>query len=229
MQKTIYTLIAFLLIGLSVSAQENNSPEKKKSKWYTSRGGDAGLVSFSNVSRNGKTLNNVPRFTFFLNGGTNFNYDFGTHVGFFTGINGKNLGVIYDDNDSVRYKRRVLAAGVPVGFKFGNLKKHNFFYLGGQADFALNYKEKRFVNGDKVSKSNDWFGKQTPIFMPSFFAGFQTNRKLGLKVQYFPNNFFNQDYTKDNVKPFAGMEANVFFLTLSYDFSVKQMFSVQEN
>ncbi|MBX9784061.1 MAG: hypothetical protein K2X48_12300 [Chitinophagaceae bacterium] len=229
MQKTIYTITAILLMSLSVTAQENSSPEKKKSKWYTTRGGDAGLVSFSNVSRNGKMLNNVPRFTFFLNGGANFNYDFGKNAGFFTGINGKNLGVIYDDNDSVRYKRRVLAVGVPVGFKFGNLKKHNFFYLGGQADFALNYKEKRFVNGDKVSKSNEWFGNQTPGFMPSVFAGFQTNRKLGLKVQYFVNNFFNPDYTKDNIKPFAGMDANVFFLTLSYDFSVKEMFGVEKD
>jgi hypothetical protein len=223
MQKTIYTLIAILLIGFSTSAQEYSSPEKKKSKWYTTRGGDAGLVSFSNVSRNGKGLNNVPRFTFFLNGGTNINYDFGKNAGFFTGINGKNLGVIYDDTANTRWKRRVIALGVPVGFKFGNLRKHNFFYVAAQADFAINYKEKRFVNGDKVQKSNDWFGKQTPIFMPSVFAGFQTNRKLGLKVQYFLNNFFNQDYTKDNVKPFAGMEANVFFLTLSYDFSLKDI------
>lgn len=221
MQKTIYTLIAILLIGFNASAQENSSPEKKKSKWYTTRGGDAGLVSFSNVSRNGKMFNNVPRFTFFLNGGTNFNYDFGKNAGFFTGITGKNIGIIYDDTANTRWKRRVLAVGVPVGFKFGNLKKHNFFFMGGQADFAINYKEKKFVNGDKVEKNNDWFGKQTPVFMPSVFAGFQTNRKLGLKVQYFINNFFNQDYTNNNAKPFAGMEANVFFLTLSYDFSVR--------
>jgi len=221
MQKTIYTLMALLMIGLGTSAQETDSTAKKKSKWYTTRGGDAGLVSFSNVSRNGKMFNNVPRFTFFLNGGTNFNYDFGKNAGFFTGINGKNIGVIYDDTANIRWKRRVLAVGVPVGFKFGNLKKHNFFYFGGQADFAINYKEKKFVNSDKVEKNSEWFGKQTPLFMPSVFAGFQTNRKLGLKVQYFINNFFNPDYQTNNTKPFAGMEANVFFLTLSYDFSLR--------
>jgi hypothetical protein len=223
MQKIIFTLTAILLLGFQLTAQD--SSETKKSKWYTSRGGDAGLVSFSNVSRNGKMLNNVPRFTAFLNTGTNFNYDFSNHAGFFTGINGKNIGVIYDDNDSVRYKRRVIAIGVPVGFKLGNIKKHNFFYAGGQADFAINYKQKKFLNGKKIEKNNDWFGKQTPIFMPSVFAGFQTNRKLGLKVQYFLNNFFNQDYTEGTAKPFAGMEANVFFLTLSYDFTMRQFVS----
>lgn len=218
MQKLIFTLAAVLMFGFA-SAQDET--EEKKNKWYITRGGDAGLISFSNVSRNGKMLNNVPRFTAFLNTGTSFNYDFSPNVGFFTGINGKNIGVIYDDTANIRWKRRVLALGVPVGFKFGNLKKHNFFYLGGQADFAINYKQKKFVDGDKVEKSNDWFGKQTPRFMPSVFAGFQTNRKLGLKAQYFINNFFNQDYTEGNIKPFAGMEANVFFLTLSYDFSLK--------
>ncbi|MBS4063524.1 MAG: hypothetical protein KGZ74_03145 [Chitinophagaceae bacterium] len=218
MQKIIFTLAAIFMFGIA-SAQDE--VEEKKKKWYTTRGGDAGLVSFSNVSRNGKMLNNVPRFTAFLNTGTNFNYDLGKNVGFFTGINGKNIGIIYDDTANIRWKRRVVALGVPVGFKFGNLKKHNFFYLGGQADFAINYKQKKFVDGKKIEKNNDWFGKQTPIFMPSVFAGFQTNRKLGLKAQYFINNFFNQDYTEGTAKPFAGMEANVFFLTLSYDFSLK--------
>lgn len=220
MKRIFYTLIAILLIGLSVSAQD--STETKKNKWYTTRGGDAGLVSFSNASHNGKMFNNVPRLTFFLNGGTNFNYDFGKNAGFFTGITGKNIGLIYDDTANIRWKRRVIAIGAPVGFKFGNLKKHNFFYFGGQADFAINYKEKKFVNGKKTEKNNDWFAKQTPLFMPSVFAGFQTNRKLGLKVQYFVNNFFNQDYIQGSAKPFAGMEANVFFLTLSYDFTMRQ-------
>lgn len=220
MQKFIPALIVMLLLSSSTIAQ-NSSENDKKSKWYITRGGDAALVSFSNVSRNGKMLNNVPRFTAFLNTGTNFNYNFSKNAGFFTGINGKNIGLIYDDNDSVRWKRRVLAIGVPAGFKFGNLKKHNFFYFGGQADFAINYKQKKFIDGKKVEKNNDWFGKQTPIFMPSVFAGFQTNRKLGLKAQYFINNFFNRDYTEGTAKPFAGMEANVFFLTLSYDFSLK--------
>ncbi len=226
MQKIIITLLSVFVLGSAV-AQSDSSITKKR-KWYTTRGGDAGLVSFSNVSRSGNQLNNVPRFTFFLNGGTNFNYDFGKHAGFFTGISGKNIGIIYDDTAKIRWKRRVLAVGAPVGFKFGNLKKHNFFYLGGQADFAINYKQKKFVNGKKIEKSNDWFGKQTPIFMPSVFAGFQTNRNLGLKVQYFVNNFFNQNYTEGTARPFAGMEANVFFLTLSYDFSMRKFVTGSE-
>lgn len=219
MRKLAFFILIPYISVFSVTAQEQT---EKKRVWYTTNGGDAALVSFSNVSRNGTQLNNVPRLTFFLNSGTNLNRDFGDHVGFFTGYNGKNLGVIYDENDSVRYKRRVLLLGIPVGFKVGNLKKGNFFYFGGQADFALNYKEKKFIDGDKVEKNHEWFSKRTPIFMPSVFAGFRTSSKVGLKVQYFPNNFFNPDFEKNGSKPFAGMSSTVFFLTLSYDFSIRE-------
>jgi len=213
------------LFAQSDTTQGSYSSEPQKKKWYTTRGGDAALVSFSDISRNGTGLNNVPRFTFFLNGGYNFNHDLGNHVGFFTGFNGKNLGVIYDSSDHVRFKHRVLMLGVPVGLKVGNLKKGNFVFFGAQADFAYNYKEKRFVDGEKVSKFNEWFSKRTPIFMPSVFAGFRTSKKVGLKAQYFPNNFFKPGFEKNGVKPYAGMEASVFFLTLSYDFSMREFVS----
>jgi hypothetical protein len=209
-------------VGISYSSTSQETEPKQK-KWYTTRGGDAGLISFSNVSMNGVNLNNVPRFTFFLNSGTNFNTDLSKHVGFFTGYSAKNIGVIYDESATVRYKRRVIALGVPVGFKFGNMKRGQFFYLGAQADLALNYKEKRFEDGKKVSKNNEWFSKKSDLFIPSVFAGFRTTRKVGMKVQYFPNNFFNQEYEKDGIRPFAGMEATMFFITLSYDFSVRDI------
>lgn len=221
----IFVLLTASLFAQSDSTQGSYSSEPKKKKWYSTRGGDAALVSFSNVSRNGTALNNIPRFTFFLNGGVNFNTDFNNNIGFFTGYSGKNLGVIYDSSDHVRFKHRVLMLGVPVGFKVGNLKKGNFIFFGGQADFAYNFKEKRFVDGEKVSKFNEWFSKRTPIFMPSVFAGFRTNKKVGLKVQYFPNNFFKPGFEKNGVKPYSGMSASVFFLTLSYDFSMREFVS----
>lgn len=223
--------LAFLLLPVLAFSQQTEvsdpAASSSKRKWYTTRGGDAALVSFSNVSRNGVQLNNVPRFTMFLNSGTNFNRNLSDHVGFFIGYSGKNLGVIYDENDSTRYKRRLLMLGVPAGFKFGNLKRGAFFYVGGQADLALNYKEKTFINGKKVKKHNEWFGDQTPLFMPSVFAGFVTSSRVGLKVQYFPNNFFNPSYEKNGNRPFEGMNASIFFLTLSYDFSPKDLMNNQ--
>lgn len=213
--KHIFLGLLTLLVSVLVIAQET---PKKTSKWSINRSGDLAVVSFSNVTRNGVLLNNVPRFTMFLNSGTSFNYALGRQVAFFTGITAKNLGLIYDDNDSVRFKRRVIMAGVPLGFKFGNRDKGTFFYIGAESGFVLNYKEKRFLNNEKTAKSNTWFSNQTPVFMPSFFAGY-TIQHVGLKLHYFPQNFFNPDFETEGTRPFAGMESQVLFVSMSVDFN----------
>ncbi len=219
MQK-ISTALLFTISFFVTNAQTDSIKSKQ---WYFSRSTDAAIVSFSSVTRNGVALNTAPRFTFFLNGGTNFNYNISNRIGFYTGWNIKNNGIVYDDNDSVRYKRRVILIGTPMAVKIGNFTKGNYFYCGVQGDFALNYKEKKFLNGNRVEKNHEWFSKRTPDFVPSLFAGFFTGKGVGMRACYFPQNFFNQGYEKNGVKPFAGMGAkNVFFVTVSYNFSIIQ-------
>ncbi|TWV99091.1 outer membrane beta-barrel protein [Chitinophaga pinensis] len=128
---------------------------------YTTWGGDGPLLSFGrDIRESGNHVRSVPRFTFFFNIGHNYNYDFGRNVGFFTGLNLKNIGLITkDDKDSVKLKRRVYTLGVPLGIKIGDLKKGFFFFAGGAYDLAFNYKEKKFINGDK--KRNSMNGSAT--------------------------------------------------------------------
>lgn len=214
----------FLLFILSVfphliKAQSTSGVNKK---WYRSDAGDFSLLSFSNVSRNGDQLKNIPRFIY-LNSTTHFNKEFTERVGFFTGYSINNIGIIYDENDSVRYKRRVITFGLSAGLKFGNIKEATYFFVEGQMSLAVNYKEKRFVNDKKVDKSNTWFGGQTPLLMPSVSAGFLFNQ-IGLKAQYFPSNFFNPAYVKDGVQPFAGMQAQVLIVSITYDFKRSDRF-----
>lgn len=225
------------LLQLSVYAQEKDSTGEKKYDWkkmvfgeyhhrskkvYMSWGGDGPLLSFGDIKYAGEHVRNIPRFTFFFNVGHNFNYDFGKHFGMFSGINIKNIGLITKDND-VKLKRRVYTLGVPVGFKIGDVRRGSFFFFaGGSYDLAFNYKEKQFINGDKKHKFNEWFSDRTPLLMPSLFAGLRMAPGFGLKVQYYPNNFFNQDF-KETVNgvvtyPYRDVEAKMFFATLSYDF-----------
>lgn len=220
MKKRISFITLLSLFTVYSHAQDDSIQVKK---WYFSRSTDAAVASFSNVTRNGATLNSVPRFVFFINGGTNFNYNFSKRFGVHTGWNVKNNGIVYDDNDSVRYKRRVIMIGTPVAVRIGNLIKGNYFYAGAQAEFAVNYKEKKFINGKRVEKFNDWFSKRTPDVTPCFFAGFYTAKGVGMRACYFPQNFFNQSYDENGIKPFDKMEArNVFFVTVSYNFSIIQ-------
>jgi len=227
------------LLQLPVFSQDHRSDSTKKiwkvhyfSRYmgrpghvYSTWGGDGPLLSFGRDIRDGGNhVRNIPRFTFFFNVGHNLNYDFNRHFGFFTGINLKNIGLITkDDNDSVKLKRRVYTLGVPVGFKIGDLRNGSFFFFaGGSYDLAFNYKEKKFIDGDKKEKFNEWFSDRTPLLMPSLFAGIRMRPGFGLKVQYYPNNFFNKEYKEKlngaYTQPYQHLDAKLFFVTLSYDF-----------
>lgn len=199
---------------------EKHSGYHKKS--YMTWGGDGPLLSFGNIKYAGEHVKNIPRFTIFFNVGNNYNYDFDRHFGIFTGLNIKNIGLITKDNDSVKLKRRVYTVGIPLGFKIGDLKHGTFFFAGGSYDLAFNYKEKKFLDGDKVDKFNEWFSDRTPLLMPSLFAGIRFNPGFGLKLQYYPNDFFNKDF-KETVngvatQPYKDVQSKMFFATISYDF-----------
>lgn len=200
---------------------------------YVTAGGDGPLLSFASMKENGEHMRNIPRFTLFLNVGSNFNKDFSKNFGVFTGINVKNIGLISKPADSLKLKQRVYTLGIPLGFKIGDLSSGSFFFFaGGEIDMAVNYKEKQFVDGDKVHKFNEWFSDRTPLLMPSFFAGFRVNPGFGLKVQYYPQNFFNPDFkTKDKsgnaVYPYRNLEANMMFVTLTYNFNGVDYFKVK--
>jgi hypothetical protein len=201
---------------------------------YVTRGGEGPLLSFASMKENGEHVRNIPRFTLFFNIGTNFNKDVSRHLGFFTGLNLKNIGLISKPADSLKLKQRVYTIGVPLGFKIGDLSGGSFFFFaGGEIDLAINYKEKQFVDGKKVHKFNEWFSDRTPLLMPSVFAGFRVNPGFGLKVQYYPQNFFNKDFkTKDKsnntIYPYKNLEANMVFVTLGYNFSGINYFKVKK-
>jgi hypothetical protein len=238
-------LLSLIFIGIlfttTVRAQESDSadsipttkkityhlhfyaPAKPKQAYFTS-GANGSILSFADVKDNGVHVRNIPRFTVFFNIGTNYNYDVSNHFGFFSGLNLKNIGLITEIANE-KLKRRVYTAGVPLGFKVGDLRGGTFLFFGGEYDLAFNYKEKFFLDGDKQSKFNEWFSDRTDLLMPSLFAGFRFSPGFGLKVQYYPNNFFNKDFTETinntTVKPYEHLKANLMFVTLGYNFGIK--------
>ncbi|WP_106527590.1 hypothetical protein [Chitinophaga niastensis] len=200
---------------------------------YVTHGGEGPLLSFAAMKENGEHMRNIPRFTIFFNVGTNFNKDVSKNLGFFTGFNIKNIGLISKPNDSLKLKQRVYTLGVPLGIKIGDVTGGSFFFFaGGEIDLAFNYKEKQFLNGSKVHKFNEWFSDRTPLLMPSLFAGFRINPGFGLKVQYYPQNFFNQDFkTTDKgntIYPNKNLQANLVFVSLGYNFSGINYFKVKK-
>lgn len=226
--KRLFTVLA-LAIAFNVAAQDSDTQatSKENSKVYYTHGGNGAVLSFAKVSRNGDEIGTIPRFTLFFNMGTNANIDLGNNFGLFGGLNLTNIGMITEEEivgtvktDKFKLKQRVYSVGIPVGIKFGNLREF-YVYGGAEAGFAINFKQKTFINGEKVDKFNEWFSNRTNQFMPAVFAGFQAKNGFGLKFQYYLNDFLNPSFSEGGSRPYAGTESQIFFVTLGYNFSRK--------
>lgn len=190
-------------------------------KVYLSNGMDAAILSTAMLETPTKNTLTTLRFSYFLNLGLNFNYNFSNHFGAFVGVGIKNIGFIekYPVQDST-VKRRLYTAGIPVGIKVGNMGKSNYFMLGGGIDFAINYREKGFKDRGDKTKFNEFFSDRTPATLPYAFVGFAVNH-VTFKFQYYPSNFMNPDFIDGSgiipTKPYAGYNVNLIYLSLGFD------------
>lgn len=188
---------------------------------YTTTSGEF-ILSWANVKANGEEANSVTRFSPYFNLQNSLHIDKSDKLGFFTGLNIRNVGFIYDDPTEVntRYKLRTYNLGVPFAIKFGDLAGSSFF-AGYELELPINFKEKTFINEDKEDKSSDWFSKRTPSFYHSLFAGFQGPYGLQVKFKYYMTNFVDQGYAANDgngntIYPYENLDAKVFYVSLSY-------------
>lgn len=235
-----YLYAGLLTAGLflhttTVSAQEEQEEKEvaeapegmetkpyKPSKFYTSSALDGAIFSSALVTRPGKDNElSTLRFTYIFNFGVNFNYDFNKYIGLYTGVGIKNIGFIDKIGDST-IKRRVYTIGAPLGIKIGNLKKRKFGFIGGGVDIPFNYREKAFIKRGDKEKFNEWFSDRTPLVLPYVFAGVSMDPGITLKLQYYPTNFMNTDFTETTpsgitFKPYAGYKVNLILVSLGFD------------
>jgi len=191
-------------------------------KFYIGTGADAGIFSTAMIQKpaaNNTTANSmgILRFSYIINVGLTFNFNLSRHLGVYTGIDLKNIGFIEHENNSLTVKRRTYNIGAPVGIKIGNMAaKGSYLFLGAGADLPVNYKEKTFVVRNQKAKFNEWFSSATPAIMPYVFAGFALKNTVSFKLQYYPNNFLNPDYTRNAVKPYYGYDVHLLLLSLGF-------------
>lgn len=232
-----YLVLAAILTGLCSAPAYAHEPGSDEvvfypRKFYLSNSFD-GLIFTSGLDQSTFPLNgglpttlSTPRFTYFWNTGFNVHFDAGQAVGFFSGLGIKNIGFIEKIKplDST-VKRRVYTLGVPLGIKFGNLKRKNYGFIGGGVDIPFNYKEKGYVKRGDKDKFNEWFSERTPSYMPHFFAGVSFNPGVYFKVQYYPNNFMNTAFTENvdvngvltPTQPYAQYDVQLLMFSIGLD------------
>lgn len=219
-----------MIFHTSVQAQEETGFSEnlevgyKKKYWSTAMEGN--ILGTAMMERPGTEAKlSTLRYTAFLHLGGVYHYNFNNQVGIATGLHVRNVGFIekYSQQDST-VKRRIYALGVPVMLKFGNFTNDKYFFVGGDANVAIHFKEKGFVKRSDKTKNSEWFSERTPIFHPSVFLGYNAN-VMYLKLNYYPSNFLNTDYVDNTgVKPYAGYKVNLITLTVGFNISYKPKF-----
>ena len=181
---------------------------------------DAGTPGVNGTSAQSINTLGIIRFTA-TSLGVSFNWNFSPHIGIFTGLDIKNIGYIEQDN-GYTLKRRTYNVGVPLGIKIGNMANNKGkIFLGGGLDAPINYNEKYFHDRDNKKRINEWFSDRTPALMPYVFGGVTFNQGVSIKVQYYPNNFLNENF-KDNAgaMPNAGTVVNLLLFSLGFKIPV---------
>jgi len=210
--KTIFTFLTLIVLSgyTHVQGQDKNT--------YITTYIDFPFT-WSNAEDNGTDLDGAVRFTPFFNFGNNLNVDFSEKAGFYAGWSIHNTGFIYDVDENTRKKVRSYYLGIPVGIKLGNMDG-TYLYTGYEVEFPFNYKEKTFINEQKT-KFSTWFSSRTAI-QQSFTVGVQSPYGASLKFKYYFTNFYKQGYSESDgnggtVKPYEDFNANVFWLSLTFE------------
>ncbi len=184
------TLAALFYILPSTMAQDavNDAPVKPK-KITLSSGVEGSLLQFAPFLSTVSPARTIPRYSYFFNTGIDVNYHLSNNLRPFTGLQLKNIGLIYKSNDSIRSKHRVYTLGAPLGIKYYSNNRKLMLKTGVDVALALNYKWKTFVR-DTKTKNHEYFSDLTSPIFASAFAGLSFYG-LSLTGNFYFTDFFN--------------------------------------
>jgi hypothetical protein len=208
-------LIILMISTASIYTFAQTKTVKKEVKPYFTSGGEW-IFSTGTLQNN----NNVVRFSPVINLQTLLNFDQSESFGWFTGINIRNVGFIFDESASVRKKVRNYNLGIPVGIKLGHMDDR-FFFAGYELEIAMNYRERTFVDEVRTERFSVWFSDRVNTLQHALFIGYTLPKGTSIKAKYYLNSFFNQGFTASDgnggtFQPYAGLDANIFYVSLNF-------------
>lgn len=169
----------------------------------------------------GGKINSQPRFSGFFNQQQQVHFDFGKHIGLYTGLGVRNVGVVARPVSGVRVKQRAYGLGIPIAVKLGNMDLERYFAIGGEAEYFFHYKEKFFFNGKK-HKYDEWFSDRATPFNPSVFLQWEDANGVFIRAKYYFYDFLKpQNNLMLNDSTFVpGYSKSSMFFTLSIGINI---------
>ncbi len=217
MTKKICILIAAVFFSVQMNAQDTTYSAPKKNNMHLESVTEL-ILSWGDVKAAPYDVSNIVRFSAFLHLGGQLHIDFNPHLGFYTGLSLRNIGIITRLNDSVKIKQRVYTVGIPLALKFGNMAG-TYFAVGVEGELAIAYKQKVFENNEK-SKTNIWFSDRTNTFLPSAFAELRTKRGGYLKFGYYLSDFLRSGNQHINVPGIVYIPTQSQLAYVSFGFAI---------
>ena len=216
MKKNI-TLAAFCILFTVSSFGQNKS--------YITSGME---IIFSEATINdtqNPDASSTLRFAPIISGQSMLNIDMSEKFGLFTGLAYRNVGYIYDSYTTrdpqaeittpIKKKFRTYNIGIPVGIKLGNLN-NLFFYGGYEIEFPFVYKEKTFNTADEKEQTDVyWFSNRSENIQQSWLVGVQLPYGMNIKFKYYFTEFHNQNFEANGVKPYAGLNSKIWYISLT--------------
>jgi len=187
------------------------------------------VLSFVDFTSNPNDVSNKPRFSFFFHLAEYYDIDVNNFFGFYSGLTLLNIGFIAkNENLDIEKRFRSYALGLPVAFKIGSFRESFYFYGGGEYQWLFHYKEKTYINDDKIKRS-EWFSRKTPFFIPSVFAGIHFPKDWTVSFHYQLKEFLNTAYFNpaDNYNAQFGIPTgHIFWISLAKS-NIEKLFKPQ--
>ncbi|MBE0673495.1 MAG: hypothetical protein IH591_02425 [Bacteroidales bacterium] len=219
MKKGIVIIISLIISVYAVQAQKS----------YRTTDSEM-IFSMSDVKRNGVDLDSEVRWTMFYHTAGYNNHDITGTFGLFYGLALRNVGFITQDEvigltQFSTVKRRSYSLGLPVGIKIGDLDSDMFIFGGAEYEWMFHYKEKRFEEGEKVSRETDWFSKKTNRFVPSLYFGLNFKTQLSVTFKYYLNDMMNRSFRDPatGLRPYSDMDSRIFYISVSKKFRYNRL------
>jgi hypothetical protein len=217
-----YTFLIAMFSLVTVHAQDISAPVKPAKKMYWL---SASEFIFSGGSVAGKggpdttelNVNPIVRFTCFFHLQEQFHIDFNEHIGMYTGLGIRNVGMINDLNDTIKVKQRAYSLGVPIALKLGSLPDHFNIALGAELELFFHYKQKVFYDDEKFKKT-EWFSNKVNIVNPSVFLDIHSGKGVYVRFKYYLIDFLVED--KQDIKiygnpyPYKPESSKMFYVSI---------------
>ena len=211
--KKLFTLLLIISTAFTYTFAQTKTVTKDVKPYFTS--GGEWIFSTGTLQNN----NNVLRFSPVINLQTLLNFDQSESFGWFTGVNIRNVGFIFDESASVRKKVRNYNLGIPIGVKLGHLNDR-FFFAGYELEIAMNYRERTFVDEVRTERFSVWFSDRVNTLQHALFIGYTLPKGTSIKAKYYLTSFFNQEFRATGAdgpfQPYEGLDANIFYVSLNF-------------